>query len=151
MELQHNAAECRHRFNGPHRSVRGHTTLTGLYRAAAAEKEQLIEGKSEAYRQAKSGDADAAADVVEAVLQVDAIVRVGEQFPNPVVAAVHAEEALGRNQLPMAYAVAICEICEFDLDEEIVQANRVFHTGANARQRLRSVPRFDGDVIAGRQ
>jgi hypothetical protein len=51
----------------------------------------------------------------------------------------------------MAYAVAISEICGFDLDEEIVQANRVFHTGANARQRLRTVPIFDGEVVPYRQ
>lgn len=128
-----------------------HCSLPDLYAAAAGRGEALVAGRSATYLAAKAGDPAAAGDVVEAVIDVDAIARVGQAHPNAVVVAVHAEEASGRNKLPAAYAVAVADIGGLFVDDAIVQINRVFHTDANARQRLRSVPRFAGPVEPGRE
>ena len=96
-------------------------SLATLYAGAAKQGERLVGGKSEAYRLAKGGDVDAAADVVEAVIDVERVVHIGEKYGDCIVAAIHAEEEQGRNKLPVAYANAIGDICEFDVDDEIVQ------------------------------
>src|SRR5690606_27739384 len=63
---------------------------------------------------------------------------------------VHAVEADGRNQLPIAYAQAIADVTGLAVDEQIVQSNVVAHTDANATQWLLARPTFDGPVEAGR-
>jgi hypothetical protein len=88
---------------------------------------------------------------VEETLDPDKVIQIGEKYPGCVVASVHAEEAQGRNKLPTVFAAAIAEICDCDLDVEIIQINRVSHTLANARQRLARVPLFGGDVSPNRQ
>jgi len=97
------------------------------------------------YRAAKAGDIEAAYAVVHKVwnpwklrrLQADCVV------------SVHAEEAAGRNKLPTVFATMLGHAYGWDVDDQIVQSNRVFHTGASALHRLLHRPAFDGPVSRG--
>lgn len=63
--------------------------------------------------------------------------------------AAYAREATGDNAIPLMLASACAEILHGEVETEIVQAARVFHTGANAMKRLLLRPQFDGPVTAG--
>ena len=128
------------------------TTLEGLYGAALAPGEGIdAKGRSPAYLAAKAGDVDAARRVVEAVIRPEVTAGLAGRYPDATVVAVHAEERSGRNALPETYAVAIGEVAGLLVDDTIVQTNRTWHTGANARQRLARTPRFAGRVLSGRR
>ncbi|MDQ3472131.1 MAG: hypothetical protein M3447_00190 [Acidobacteriota bacterium] len=49
---------------------------------------------------------------------------------------LHAEEATGLNKIPLALAARYADALGLKVDTGIVQANRPFHTGANAMERL---------------
>ncbi len=46
-------------------------------------------------------------------------------------------------------AIACAEVLHGEVETEIVQASRVFHTGAKAMERLLLRPQFDGPVTPG--
>ena len=62
--------------------------------------------------------------------------------------APYAREATGDNAIPLMLASACAEILHGEVETEIVQASRVFHTGAKAMERLLLRPQFDGPVAA---
>lgn len=111
------------------------------------------------YRAAKDGtDEEGALDLIFDLaenaprgLAMDRLQDViGDRWP--IVVAVHAEEAAGRNKIPMAYA-AFLEGAAFGLtlDEGIVQTNVVDHTNApSIYHRMTAEPTFEGKVEASR-
>jgi hypothetical protein len=98
------------------------------------------------YRQAKAGEKDAAIDLVWD-LAIDFLSGLQAKLPLELTyVAPHAREASGDNAIPLVLASACAEVLHGAVETEIVQASRVFHTGANAMQRLLLRPQFDGPV-----
>jgi orotate phosphoribosyltransferase-like protein/2'-5' RNA ligase len=99
------------------------------------------------YHSAKAGDAAAAVRVVDDILTPQDIERARQALPKDAVfVPLHAQEAAGLNRLPMALAERYASELEGEVDTDIVQANRTFHTGAKAMERLVSRPEFYGAV-----
>ena len=102
-----------------------------------------------AYRQAKAGEQDAAIDLVWD-LAMDFLRTLMTKLPLELTyVAPYAREATGDNAIPLMLASACAEVLRGEVETEIVQASRVFHTGAKAMERLLLRPQFDGPVTAG--
>lgn len=103
------------------------------------------------YAEAKAGDVDAAAEVVQSVLSDEVIESIRDQLgeSRPIVVPVTAEESAGRNKIPLAYAHAIASRLGLDVDTEVVQSVRAKHTDSGAFHRIGVQPVFDGEVVPG--
>jgi hypothetical protein len=103
------------------------------------------------YKAAKTGDAEAADDLVRDVLKPDAVSAIlrlaGGRWPTLVSA--HAVEESGRNAIPQAIATHIGEQLGWPVDESVVQTNIVNHTGADGYARLGRPALFDGIILPG--
>jgi hypothetical protein len=104
-----------------------------------------------AYALAKSGDLDAAYDLVEDTLVEDALRQiqliVGDK--RPYLVSAHALERSGVNAIPEALADEIGERLCLPVDSSIVQTNIVGHTGASGFARLARQALFNGSVEEG--
>ncbi len=107
--------------------------------------------KKPEYEAAKSGDAEAAIRTVQSILKLDRLKVLASAHPDAIVISVHAEEATGRNQLPLAYAALIAKETGLEVDDNIIQSNRAHHTGADASTRLLRAPKFEGAVQRDRE
>ena len=104
------------------------------------------------YTAAKGGDTQAAGRLVADLMDDKTAAAVTAQFGSDALfVAPHAEEASGRNKIPNALASYLAAITGAERDDNIAQANRVFHTGASAIDRMISRPMFDGAVQPGRR
>jgi hypothetical protein len=103
------------------------------------------------YRAAKAGDPDAAVRVVNALVRPEDIEAARSLGPHVVYAYPHAEEASGRNAIPAMLAHKYAAETGGEVDTDIVQTNRAFHTGANAMERMVARPDFSGQVDPGRK
>jgi hypothetical protein len=102
-----------------------------------------------AYQQAKAGEQDAAIDLIWE-LAIEFLSGLQAKLPLELsYVAPYAREATGDNAIPLMLASACSEILHGEVETEIVQASRVFHTGAKAMERLLLRPQFDGPVTAG--
>jgi hypothetical protein len=72
-----------------------------------------------------------------------------ERFAGALFTPAFAQEASGKNAIPQALAMYYAAEANGEMFPGLVQTNRVYHTGADAMQRLIARPRFTGDVIAG--
>ena len=104
------------------------------------------------YKAAKSGDADAAMDLVDDLVTDEAIGRIRAMIGDrkPALVPVMAEEASGHNAIPAAYAVKIAHELGLEVYGDIVQSVRAKRTGAGADYRLANHSAFDGPVEAGK-
>lgn len=100
------------------------------------------------YEAAKSGDRDAAYRLVSDVLTKDAVDKIRNIIGNRdvLLAAVHAEEASGRNKIPQAMADVLGKVLHQEVATGIVQTRRVGRTGQDGFGRLANQPEFSGDV-----
>ena len=103
------------------------------------------------YNAAKAGDLESAARVVSDLIKVDRVKKLGKQFPNAEVVAVHAEEESGRNKLPVVLRAAICHIAGLSENTDIVQSYRAKHTNKDSAGRMISRAEFDGYVKEGQE
>jgi phosphoribosylpyrophosphate synthetase len=104
------------------------------------------------YNDAKTGNALMAALLVRNFCEAKFLERVSgaiDVHPGLRVAAVHAEEAYGRNQIAEALAVFIASELGVKCEQNVVQLNIVNHTGASGFARLAAQALFDGEVEAG--
>lgn len=103
------------------------------------------------YAAAKGGDMKAALELVDRVMPDDIERRVRATIGDarPIVAAVHAEEAAGRNKIPLATAFVLGERLGLQVDEKLVQASRAKRTGSDGMARLGVQPEFAGEVERG--
>lgn len=102
------------------------------------------------YAAAKAGDIEAGARLVEAVVSPVSIAEAKSRFaPGAIFAYPNAVEASGRNKIPAALADLYADETGGTASAGIVQANRVFHTGAGAMERLVRRPVFDGPIQPG--
>lgn len=106
-----------------------------------------------AYGEAKDGVSnEAALTLVYDCIADDAMERLKKVLRGrkPRVVAVHAEEARGRNKIPMAYAEVVASILRLDTDPGIYQVTVANHTDApTIWHRFVSQPLFGGYVEAG--
>ncbi|XEH08348.1 hypothetical protein NMD85_08025 [Edwardsiella tarda] len=100
------------------------------------------------YTAAKNGDKDAAYRLVADVLNKAAIDDIRSIIGNHrvVLTAVHAEEASGRNKIPLAMAEVLGKILHQEVDSGIVQTVRVGRSGMDGFARLANQPSFAGEV-----
>jgi hypothetical protein len=102
------------------------------------------------YRAAKSGDAAAAVRLIEALVQPDQIEAAHNRFgPDVTYVPVVAQEASGHNAIPRTLAEFYAARAGARTAQGIYQANRTFHTGAGAMERLATRALFAGPVERG--
>lgn len=103
-----------------------------------------------AYDAAKHGkDNEAALALVYYCIRDAQVKKISERLKGrkPRIVAVHAEEAKGRNKIPMAYGEVLGGILCLDTDPGIVQASIANHSAApSIYHRFASQPHFDGYV-----
>jgi hypothetical protein len=101
------------------------------------------------YRQAKAGDKVAALNLV-VDLAVSWLYEHSPRFmPGMLFVAPHAQEALGDNAIPQTLATVCAEMNRGQVDMDIVQSDRVFHTGADPMERMTARAQFIGHVVPG--
>lgn len=108
----------------------------------------------EGYQEGKSGSKEAAQNVVDAALKdggidVKPLQELAKRHPGAILTPVHAEEADGKNQLPFSYAHVLSIATGLPMTTNIIQSNKVGHTGANALTRFINRATFEGDIIPG--
>ena len=97
------------------------------------------------YRQAKAGDENAALELV-LDMAVAWLHPYQHRFaPGLLFVAPHAQEATGENAIPQTLAAVCAALFSGQADTSIVQSDRVFHTGADAMERMA----FVGQVQPG--
>jgi orotate phosphoribosyltransferase len=98
------------------------------------------------YVDAKGGRVEAATELVLA-LALPFLVETTKNLPSSACfVAPHAREATGDNAIPQVLAAACALAAGGSLDTDIVQITRVFHTGADPKERMASRPEFEGIV-----
>jgi len=103
------------------------------------------------YQAAKSSDVEAAFDIVQSSLNLDKIRAIQNLIcgEHPLVVAVHAEEIISINEIPLALAKILAHYLNLPLNMNIVQAAKVSRTGADGFHRLANCPPFSGDFPSG--
>ncbi|WP_333976327.1 phosphoribosyltransferase family protein [Burkholderia cepacia] len=114
-------------------------------------KDDLLKGHSD-YKAAKAGDSDAAIRLLSHVgvpiaLQVMDKVKAGDWPEKCIFVAPHAREAAGDNAIPQTFAVLLSLVTRGQLDLDIIQTAKVYHTGADAMERMIARPSFGGQVV----
>jgi adenine/guanine phosphoribosyltransferase-like PRPP-binding protein len=107
--------------------------------------------KHPAYRDAKSGDAEAAALLCRETVSsssVDRLLQLINQR-SAILAAAQAYETDGVNAIPQAFATLLASALGLEYETGIVQTNAVGHTGADGFTRLARQAAFDGPVVRG--
>ncbi|ACR29815.1 phosphoribosyltransferase family protein [Burkholderia glumae] len=106
-----------------------------------------------AYSAAKAGDTTAAIDLIldlaDPLSQQVGKVLHARGWAEPLIfVAPHAREARGDNAIPQVLAVFL-SFGLGEVDERIVQTTKVYHTGADAMERLIARASFQGPVRRG--
>ena len=101
------------------------------------------------YQEAKAGGKEAAVELI-ADLALDFLVDIKDKLPeNAIFVAPHAREATGDNAIPQVLAAACAMVMQSQVETDIVQITRVFHTGADPMERMSLRAAFDGVVVQG--
>lgn len=101
------------------------------------------------YLAAKNGaDLEAAFELVNDILPDEKVFELQKKLGDkkPVIVPVHAEEAQGKNKIPVAFAVILAARLGVSTHTDIVQINKPCRTGKGAYYRLVNYPIFDGQV-----
>ena len=102
-----------------------------------------------AYPRAKAGDEAAALDLLLDVAVAWLYEHRARFAPRLVYVAPHAQEATGDNAIPQALAAVCAAVWGGTADSRIVQSDRVYHTGADAMERMAARAQFVGTVQPG--
>lgn len=104
---------------------------------------------SASYAQAKAGDEQAALTLLMD-LALPWLYEHRDRFDSGLIfVAPHASEASGDNAIPQVLASVCALMFQGGVDNEIVQSDRVFHTGADPMERMAARAQFEGAVIPG--
>jgi hypothetical protein len=106
--------------------------------------------KTKDYEKAKSGDIISAYEIVNKIVKSERLSSISN-YPNAKLIPVISNERTGRNMLPLAYAQKIHEIYGNEIETDIVQSNRSYHTGASPAARLLRPVYFDGKINPGQE
>ena len=105
------------------------------------------------YRKAKQGiDNNAALSLAMDCLNSERTnqIRLILGARRPLIVGVHAEEATGRNKIPLAYAEVLADSLRLETEPKIVQASIANHSNAKTiYHRMVSQPTFCGPVKSG--
>ena len=112
---------------------------------------ELAVKKHPSYNAAKSGDPEAAFQLVQDSISTEIVKQLGKflEQQDPILVSAHAIEGTGVNAIPEALANMLAEHLGWRTDSGIVQTNIVSHTGADGFSRLARQAEFDGSVIPG--
>ena len=108
------------------------------------------------YHAAKTGDSDAAFELVATFLNDRSLVEI-EQFGSEIdegaisLVSAHALEREGVNAIPEAMAEVLGTHLGWDVEHQVVQTNIVSHTKADGFSRLAKQAEFEGDVESGKK
>lgn len=104
---------------------------------------------SSSYSSAKAGSEQAAVALL-IDLALPWLYEHRERFePGLIFVAPHAREATGDNAIPQSLAAVCALMYRGVVDSEVVQSDRVFHTGADPMERMAARAQFEGEVIPG--
>lgn len=125
-------------------------TVWGDFPDVVIHAEESLVKKHRLYAAAKGGDGDAAEELVNETLTLNALDRISALVKdrNPHLLPVHALETEGVNVIPEVFAHTLAKVLALPVAIGIIQINRVSHTGAGGYHRLAFPPLFGGDVRA---
>ena len=103
------------------------------------------------YMAAKAGNTAAATKVAAVLVKPAKAAALAAAHPNAILVPVNAQEASGRNKLPLALAQRIKKLTGLPVNRSVVQSNIVAHTGENMPRRLAYPATFTGQIEAGRE
>lgn len=131
--------------------IRRHGFPTGIDAPLWCFSEDISLKSHPEYHQAKAGDIAAAIKLVED-LALPFLLQIKYQLPaDACYVAPHAKEATGDNAIPQVIAQAAAIISGGEIDTDIVQISRVFHTGADPMERMATRAEFEGLVTPGKK
>jgi len=103
------------------------------------------------YLQAKAGSPEHALQLVSDLALAEIYQFRADFPPGCIFVAPHAREVTGDNAIPQTLAEVYALVCGGKPDRSVHQISKVYHTGADAMQRLLHPPKFAGNVVAGAQ
>ena len=103
------------------------------------------------YRAKQSGDLESSILLAARQIDPEKALEIKRKCGDAIIVPVIAEEKDGKNMIPLLCAKRIAQIAGLSVCQDIIQANKVFHTGASLISRLVNVPVFEGKVESGRQ
>lgn len=133
-----------------HHSVKTYLrrSVWGDFSDVVIHAEESTVKKHPSYAAAKSGDAAAAEKLIletSTLSTLDKICAViGDR--KPFLVAVHAQETQGANVIPRVLAQILARTLALPLAADVIQINRVSHTGADGYHRLAFPALYDGTV-----
>lgn len=103
------------------------------------------------YAAGKAGDIDAARDLVSVFVNGTCIGRLSELLGGRLVelVPVHALESEGVNEIPAALGSELSRRLGLPVNQSVLQANSVGHTGASGFARLAHQAQFVGQISPG--
>jgi len=99
------------------------------------------------YQLAKSGHYENAVLLAQFFINESIILKLDNNYKNPIILPIMAEEKQGKNAIPMGMADVINRYTDFQVSENIYQTNKAGHTGANGWHRITTPALFMGDVV----
>jgi len=82
---------------------------------------------------------------------LDQLSKLKQKYPDAIIVPVRAVEANGKNKIPWMLAEYIGKRTGLEINDNIVQTNRVHRTGKDEWHRFAFRPSFSGEVKAGRK
>ena len=127
---------------------RTHGWPEGVHPLALLDKDLQLKAHV-AYPRAKAGDEAAALDLLLDMAVAWLYEQRARFAPGLLYVAPHAQEATGDNAIPQALAAVCAAVwgCKYEIG--IVQSDRVYHTGADAMERMAARAQFVGTVQPG--
>lgn len=118
-------------------------------------EEKLVRAH-DCYYAAKTGDSDAAFELVTTFLNDRSLAEIekfGSEFGEGAISLVsaHALEREGVNAIPEAMAEVLGTHLGWDVEHQVVQTNIVSHTKADGFSRLAKQAEFEGNVESGKK
>jgi hypothetical protein len=106
------------------------------------------------YHDAKTGDSDAAFELVRAFLNDQSLLRIRDlanktKKGSITLVSAHALEREGVNAIPEAMAEVLATSLGWEVEHQIVQTNIVSHTKADGFSRLAKQATFEGEIVSG--
>ena len=127
---------------------RTHGWPEGVHPLALLDKDLQLKAHV-AYPRAKAGDEAAALDLLLDMAVAWLYEQRARFAPGLLYVAPHAQEATGDNAIPQALAAVCAAVWGGKAEIGIVQSDRVYHTGADAMERMAARAQFLGTVQPG--
>lgn len=101
------------------------------------------------YDLAKSGSFEDSVLLAQSFMTSAIIERFKQQYDNPIILPIMAEEKKGKNAIPLGMADVIREVTGWQVSDSIYQTNKAGHTGATGWHRISTPALFMGNVVNG--